>query len=366
MLVRATVVAAFLFLFVGGVLSTTASADGGSAVPVQAGALTTPAGAGEDSAEPVANPGKSSEKSEPTGNGEKDEKSGAEKLESRLKTWLAIAGLLIGAVLVVIAVGVAIVFLIMRWKPSLAIESFADGGVDAKVGGVVTSLVQRRLSELSVRKKQSTGPYKLDVVVADVELLAESENLEKALGGVSEASQLKLVIALLSLADRVSAKRLTATGELVPPGEGGHGIVLSLQSGRKGVVANGAVWGGPTKRKADAGDSGKPTPYYDLADRVAGWIQYQAGCTLSADVELMTTSADSFSLLSEGLVEQRAKRMGKAAGLYAKALDADPENIAALINLSAIVARYYGEYGWAVNLLGLARTALKKRYEEPA
>ena len=330
---------------------------GGSAA---AGTANGDAGAGP-SAPPAATAATTSPAAD---SGEKDEKSTGEKLEAWLKTWLSVTGLIIGALLIGAAVVISAIFLFFRWlRPSLTIEPFGDGGVDAKVGAVVTNLVQKRLSELSARSEETRGPYKLDVVVADVELLAGSGDLKKALGDVSEVSQLKLVVALLNLVDQKMSRRLTAKGELAPPGLAGHGIVLSLESGRNGVEANSGVWGA-TVPGSDPTDSKQPAPYYDLADRAAGWIQYQAGRSLDADVALMTKSADSFSLLSEALIEQRGDRIGEAADLYAKALDADPENIAALINLSALVAHYYGRYRWAVELLELARTALSRRYAE--
>lgn len=155
------------------------------------------------------------------------------------------------------------------------------------------------------------------------------------------------------------SRRLTVKGDLAPPGSEGYGVILGLESARKGVTASGALWGGNPR-----GSSGKAAGYYALAERSAAWIQYEAARSLKSDVGLLTSSAQSFSLMSEALAEQRLERLAEAADLYAQALVADPENVVALINLSVIVARVYGHYDWAIGLLGLARTALYNRYEE--
>jgi len=197
------------------------------------------------------------------------------------------------------------------------------------------------------------------VVVADVELLAENNSLESALKGLSEVSQLKFVVALLSLYDQIFSRRLLIKGELAPPGDEGYGVVIGLESGRKGAVASGALWGGEVDR-----DGKKPDGYYALAERSAAWVQYEAAQSLASDVGLLTNSAQSFSLISEALAEQRLAKFDEAALLYAEALEIDPENVVALINVSVIVARDYDHYDWAVALLGLAQTALMNRYEE--
>jgi tetratricopeptide (TPR) repeat protein len=290
---------------------------------------------------------------------EKEAKTGAEKYESNLKAVFASIGLWLVAVLVAIGVLLLVVFFWRRRRASLLVEAFGDESAGAKVGAVMAGLIRKRLSDLSARRSQSSGQYKLDLVVADVELLAENDSLESALKGLSEVSQLKFVVALLSLFDQIFSRRLLVKGELAPAGDEGCGVVIGLESGRKGVVASGALWSGKA-----VGESIKPGDYYVLAERSAAWIQYEAAQSLASDVGLLTNSAQSFSLISEALAKQRLAELDEAALLYAEALKIDPENVVGLINLSVIVARDYGHYDWAVGLLGLAQTALVNRYEE--
>lgn len=295
---------------------------------------------------------------------EKESKSSLEKYEARLKTWFSILGLWIAAILAAAGVVLIAILIWKRRKASLTIEAFGDSAVDAKVGSVVSGLVQKRLSDLSARGRQGKEAYKLDVIVADVELLAADGNLESALAGLADASQFKLAVALLGLVDRMVGRHLVAKGELAPPGEMGCGVVLSLQTQAKGIGSSGSLWGDGTKRK-QASDSTKPGPYYALAERSAAWIQYEAARSLKAkNVDLITKSARSFSRLSEGLAQQRLNEIEAAMALYVDAIEEDPENVAALFNLSVILARDYGRYDWAIGLLKLARLALFKRYRE--
>jgi tetratricopeptide (TPR) repeat protein len=293
----------------------------------------------------------------------KTTKSGLENYESSLKTWFSVVGFWIGALLVLFGLFAIAVLIQRRRKASLSIEPFGHSAVDAKVGTVLSGLVQKRLSDLSTRGDAGGRSYKLDFIVADVELLGESESLEKALAGLADTSQFKVVVAILGLVDRIIGRQLVAKGELAPPGEEGCGVVLSLQTQAKGIEASGSLWGDGTDR-AQCTVSSDPAPYYALAERSAAWIQYEAARSLKANVDLITKSAKSFSLLSEALAQQRLNEIESAAELYAEAIEADRENVAALMNLSVLLARYYGRYDWAVGLLGLARIALRKRYRE--
>jgi tetratricopeptide (TPR) repeat protein len=293
---------------------------------------------------------------------EKEGKTGAEKWEAKWKAIFAGIGIWAAAILVALAAFAIGVFAILRhFRASLAIEPFSDDAVEVKVGAVVAGLVRKRLTELSTRTSQSSGPIKLDFIVADVELLAENDSLEKALGGLAEVSQLKFIVALLGLIDRTSRRRMVAKGDLAAAGDEGPGLVLDLQSGSKGVQAGEAVWDGEATT-----DDAKAGPYYALADRAAAWLQYEVARGLKASVGNITRNAQSFSLTGEALAEQRLGKEEDAADSYADALERDPENVAALVNLAMIMARVDGDYKSAIGLLSLARTALLARYREGA
>jgi hypothetical protein len=339
-------VAVFLFLFSGGVLPAVASAGDGSTTTPSAA----PTAVSVDSGAPES----------------KDEKAWWEEAESFLKSFLTIAGLVIGTFLVVAGL-LAIAWITKgRRRASLMIEPLADGGVDPKVGAVMAGLIQKRLAELSEeRGRQSPGPYRLDLFIhPDLALLGRSESLQTALAGLADSSQFKIVVALISLIDQKVGDHLVAKGELAPPGRDGYGVVLSLQSEKNGIESNGSLWDGTVASTSAVNGNTAARPYYELADRSAAWIQYEAARALDkTEVSLMTDSARSFSLVSAASVRMRAGDPDGAAELYVSALTIDEENVAALINLSALLAGHYKLYEPAVKLLGQARVALWNRYK---
>jgi tetratricopeptide (TPR) repeat protein len=289
---------------------------------------------------------------------EKDKKSWLEQAVDDVTNALKLFGAIAIALLVLVGIGLVFLLFFRRRKASLSIESFSDGGVEPKIGSTVAALVERSLTDLSRRGRRSNDSYVLDLVVADLELMATNKSLETALGGLTETSQLKLVIAVLGLIDRMHGTHLVAKGELAPKGGDGRGLVLALQSESDGLQARGALW-----KKSRMGPK-NPTPYYELAEPAAAWVQYEAARSLDARVALMTTSAKSFSLLSLGLAEHRLGKLDAAAEKYAEALTADRENVAAMFNLSVLLMRDPGWIRSGIFLQIRALAILQKRYEE--
>jgi tetratricopeptide (TPR) repeat protein len=311
-------------------------------------------------------------------------KKGDEK--SWLETWSTgatnldkLGGSVLIALLVLVgAVGLAVT-MVRRRKASLTIEPFADGAAEPKVGSTVAGLVEGRLVALAHHGKRSSDSYQLDLLVADVEILSTNESLDAALSGLADASQFKLAVAVLGLLDRTFGTHLVAKGELAPKGDSGHGLLLSMHSQKPGNQARGVLWDlpvgagppPPAPVAAAAGGAGAggeakpdPDPYYKLVDRAAAWVQYEAALSLDSRVGVITSSADSFSLVAEGLAEQRVNHVASAARLYARALQVDSENVAALINLSYMLARHADDFANARMLLERARAVLQNRYEE--
>lgn len=289
-----------------------------------------------------------------------------EKEEKRwLESWSSEAtnvDTLFGSIAVGALVLLGAVFLLKTlWRrsrrPSLAVEPFADGAVEPKVGGLVAGMVEERLIGLARQGKRVGDGYLLDLVNADVELLAGNESFNDALSGLADTSQFKLAVAVLGLIDRRLGTHLIAKGELAPQGASGYGVMLSMHSQKHGGQARGALWdtvgGGAhppaaraarTKGGAGAAVKADPDPYYKLVDRAAAWLQYEAALCLEPDAELITRSADSFSFVAEGIAEQRAGNVDAAAHNYALALRIDGENVAALFNLGSIFARHGGDF----------------------
>jgi tetratricopeptide (TPR) repeat protein len=272
----------------------------------------------------------------------------------------AIAAVLLGAALLLIAI-----LIWRRRKPSLAIEPFADGAVEPKVGAAVAGLVEGHLTAVGDRKGQNDGLL-LDLVVADTELMATNKDLETALKGLAEVSQLKLLVAVVGLADRLRGTHLVAKGELAPAGQQGHGVVVALQSEKDGLEARTALWRKDERPRRQQGDAKDPTPYYDLAEPAAAWIQFETACSLDGRVRFITRSAHSFSLLAQGVAAQRKLDQEAAAEHYAAALRDDPENVAALLNLGRILIADERWFAAGVLLLVRALVSLESRYEEIA
>jgi tetratricopeptide (TPR) repeat protein len=315
-----------------------------------------------------------------------------------------------GAVLLVpLIVGGVLLIGVLLWsrrRRSLTVRDFQDGSVTAKVGSAVTALVQQRLVGLERSAARATPEYDLDLVVADVELLAENDDLASAVGGLAQVPQLQLVAALLSAADRIFNRRLDVAGELLLAGSEGPGVALALYR-RDGMRARGALWEGevaswfspngtpasrvvaaapqPTlagphplwaavvrslRKWFGAGESAShasspspdPAPYYNLAVPAASWIQYEVARSLDTNVALITSSPPSFTLVGVALELQRDDDTRAALDAYARALEFDSDNVAALVNAAALLARKYALYMLAIAMLDYADAVLEQRY----
>jgi len=283
------------------------------------------------------------------------------------------------------AVGALVITVFKRRRASLVVRAFVDNAVEPKVGAAVSALVEEQLLRLARAERRARDGYDIDLVVAHVELLSEETNLAQAVEGIAEVPQLKLLVAVLSFVDSLIAKRrLAAGGELLPAGAEGSGVALALYR-RKRLRARGALWstsaGGslapaPLGAAAVGAAAGlpaggappppDPSPYYELAVPAAWWVQYEAARDLDARVGLITSSAESFALLSSGLELHRAGSLDLAAEAYAQALEVDPDNVAALFNLALVLARLTGFYLVSFLLVERARDALWRRYREEA
>jgi len=296
---------------------------------------------------------------------DKDEKGGVAKASE----WMTDLSKLLGTAIVTVLLGAALFLIgILIWrrrKPSLAIEPFADGAIEPKIGAAVAGLVEGHLTAVGDRKGQNDGLL-LDLVVADTELMATNKDLETALKGLAEVSQLKLLVAVVGLADRLRGTHLVAKGELAPAGQQGHGVVVALQSEKNGLEARTALWRKDERPRRQQSNADDPNPYYDLAEPAAAWIQYETACTLDGRVRLITRSAHSFSLLAQGVAAQRKLDQDAGAEHYATALRDDPENVAALLNLGRILIADERWFEAGVLLLVRALVSLESRYEELA
>ena len=290
---------------------------------------------------------------------QEDDEAGFAKAAETMTNLTKLVGGFLTSLLLLLAFGLIALLFAFRWlKPSLAVEPFADGAVEPNVGSAVGGLVQKHLSDLAPPGRQRNA-LSLDVVSADVELVASNKSLETALSGLGDVSQLKLLVAVVGIADRLFGMHLVAKGELAPKGVAGHGVLVALHSERNGLEASGALWRKPKREGAK-----NPTPYYDLAEHAAAWVQYEVACALDSRARMITRNARSFALLSLGLGEQDARRRDAAIAHYVEALRFDRENVAALFNLGHILSTDESTERLGIHLIVRALDVLVNRYEE--
>ena len=283
--------------------------------------------------------------------------------------------------LVLIALGSIATSLIFR-KASLVVRPFTDGAVDPKVGAGFGALVEEQLIGVWRRERRVRDDgYILDFVVANVELFSDEDALSRAVGDMAQVDQLQLIAAVLSFVDNLGFKRrLAATGELLPAGANGSGVALALYN-RRQLQARGVLWDhmpaaapGPadenSQQSADtpppAGEEDPPksvsTPYYRFAGPAAAWVQYEAALALDSRVGVITSNAESFSLLCTAIELHRNNRYHEAAETYAQALEIDRNNVAALVNFALLLARSWGLFPESILLLKRAQHALASAY----
>lgn len=274
----------------------------------------------------------------------------------------------------------------LRRRASLTVKAFTDGGVAAKVGAGFGALVEERLLRVVRKGRRARNvTYDLDLVSPDIELIAEEEDLAEAVGSMAEIPQLQIVVAMVAFIDRLAgARRLAVGGELLPQGDAGHGVAIALFQ-RNAVQARAALWeqevkewmplrpppppkpspgSPPGSTKEPPEPPPDPRPYYRLAAAAASWGQYETARALHKGVEILTGSGESFALTSLALERHREGKLLTAAELYTRALDYDRDNVAALVNLAAVLTRISNNYFPAsVALLIRAEMALRRRHD---
>jgi hypothetical protein len=276
-----------------------------------------------------------------------------------------------GLVLALTIVGAGGLLLYFFWrvffaKASLVISPFGDGGAadGQKVGAGLAGLIEQRLTDLAGRGQRRRGDYNLDAVASDVELLSEDNNLADAVGKIADLPQMQLLVAVLGFIDLFARKtRLSVAGELLPPGSNGPGVTVALYvSG--GIRARSALWQkqvGAWTDTRDADDAEGVEIYYLLAAPAASWVQYEAARELDDSVERITTSAESFALVTAGLELHRDRKLLEAARKYLRALDYDAGNVAARVNLAKLGGPRRREYVTSIPLLLKAHETLERR-----
>lgn len=295
----------------------------------------------------------------------------------------AAAVLLVSALVLIALIALVVVMWRRAMKASLAVRPFLDGAVGVKVGPGLASMVEERLVGALRRKDWVEDGYDLDRVAIDIELLTEDNDLAKAMERLADVPQLKHVVAVMNLTERLLPSRgLSAAGELLPAGRDGVGVSLALYQGSR-LTSRSSLWGDevklwlpderdgaqtevsePVSSENDEADPSDPAPHYRLAAPAAWWVQYEAARVLDQNVSLITNSAPSFALVGIGLAREREGELPAAEEIYASALEHDPDNVAALFNLAQLLAKEHALYLAAALLLVRAEESLTDRHAQ--
>jgi hypothetical protein len=137
--------------------------------------------------------------------------SGSPSATRRFVDYLPKFPIQLGSLILMLAVGVAIIALIrsvVLRKATLVVRPFADGALDKKVGSAFSGLVEEQLIGFwRTRQQARDDGYNLDLVVANVELLAQDEALGDALGELAQVPQFGAVAAIVRFVDRAFLQR---------------------------------------------------------------------------------------------------------------------------------------------------------------
>ncbi len=233
----------------------------------------------------------------------------------------------------------------VRWidrllAPRLRLRDIDNAGVDPAIGNGVMALEREYLARTTAEPAPSAG-YELDQNAGQEDLTGVVQGIE------GFGSYGKMVSSVLQLVTRALPRaRFTASGTLQKDGARGAGMTILLEGAAKPLGVT--LWSGPQE---DTAPNGAADRYMSLAVPAAAWIDYQVREALGAKKPGITESAQSYALLQGGIECQASGDRTAAARFYRAALEADPWNEAALLNLANLLAREEKEYPVAIRLL---------------
>jgi tetratricopeptide (TPR) repeat protein len=226
-------------------------------------------------------------------------------------------------------------------RPRLKVGDFGDSS-ESELNGVGMSAMLRT----AIASEHTTRLRSVELVTST----SYTNESFSALGEVS--SQIKTVLALLTLADQlVGRRRFSVAGQLLPEGPNGSGVSVALEYNGS-YSANDNLW---------ANDFGYANshPYFQLVVPCSAWIQHQVASASDASY-LPTRSGRSAAHLAAANEWQRDRNDPLAKQNYEKALTMDQGNTGALNNLALLAARDR-EYSKCLKYLALAISTLENR-----
>lgn len=236
-------------------------------------------------------------------------------------------------------------------RPRLTISPLDDSALPAKVGASFAARMKERLQrfrEEALATGEEAGDYELDFGSVDedfAELVSQDSKVQTALsklGGLSERT--KVIGGLIDLLYTfLPGKKLAISGACEPPDANRAAATLLLEEDSR-LVASTELAGPNLAKAANAGD------YLALADPAAVWAQYIVAQALS-DGRVDADRAESYALLRKGLDYHLAGKAVEARAAYREALDHNPENWAARVNLAVTEAHLAQRFRIAIEIL---------------
>jgi tetratricopeptide (TPR) repeat protein len=238
-------------------------------------------------------------------------------------------------------------------SPRLSLGPLDDGALgDSKIGAAFAAQIKERLQRYREEALRADAPdYDLDFDTARDEfadLVSDSGALSKSLEKARDVSDhTKVVGALVDLLHAaLPIPRLTVTGVCDPPARAGAAATLSLENNAK-LKAAVRLTGPPLTTDPTGAD------YLRLAQPSAVWVQYEVARVLGGR-KLPPNAAESYALVREGLDRQLDGLIDAAQKAYEQALQLNPRNWAALVNLAVLEARRQGDYAHSTTILAEA------------
>jgi tetratricopeptide (TPR) repeat protein len=261
------------------------------------------------------------------------------------------ASQLVAALLAVLAIGVAVVAMIvamggqaLKWvvsrakwlrgsrfgrfllRPGVQIRAFDDSAMSTRVGGVLSSITQARVGggrEAGMHLYLVTGEAPTDASLQALQAVPQGRTLAAALEALKRA---------------IGRPRLVVSGALLPIGSGGQAaLTLSIQLDAR-CVASGDFWPSEPPIAALSTEDG----YRVLAVTAAAWIEHHV-VALSpgpqAGEVFYSGDARSWALFRAGAELQRMSCTAQADDAYEQALALDGANVGPLVDLANLRRR---------------------------
>jgi tetratricopeptide (TPR) repeat protein len=235
-------------------------------------------------------------------------------------------------------------------RPRLTIASLDDDAVGFKVGGPMAGRIKERLQSFrEAALRREIDDYDLDIDDADEEFAelvsADDSGFRSALNKLSAAADQTKVLAGIAdlLFGMLPITRLTIAGVIEPPDPTGAALTISLERNAR-LLASARLAGKALDQDPKAGD------YLQLSEEAAVWTQYVVACALKRE-PVDELNAKSFALARAGVGRQLDGDEAGAQGFYEQAIELNPRNWAARVNLALLLARRANNFEVAIAML---------------